>query len=373
MPSIDKRITEMRFDNAQFERGIAQSMKSLDKLQEKLGMKEASVGIDDLHKKLQTVSLASLAQSVGDISKRFTTLGIVGVTAIQNIANSAINAGKQMARSLSVDQLSAGFGKYEQKMSSVQTIMNATGLGIDKVSEHLDRLMWFSDETSYGFTDMTQALATMTASGGDIDKLIPMIMGVANATAFAGKGAAEFSRVMFNLNQSYGLGSLQYQDWKSLELAGTGSKQLKEILIKHGEAAGTISKGEVTLGNFTETLKDKWANKQVMEGAFGEFAEFTLAVEEAVRSKTYENASDAMDALKSKYGKLGVEAFESAQKAKSFTEAVEATKDAVSSGWMRSFEHIFGNLEEATALWTAVTNTLWDVFASGAEKRNQIQ
>lgn len=371
MPSIDKRITEMRFDNAQFERGIAQSMKSLDKLQEKLGMKEASVGIDELHKRLQTVSLASLAQSVGDISKRFTTLGIVGVTAIQNITNSAINAGKQMARSLSVDQLSAGFGKYEQKMSSVQTIMNATGLSIEQVSKHLDDLMWFSDETSYGFTDMTAALATMTASGGDVEKLIPMIMGVANSTAYAGKGAAEFSRVMYNLNQSYGLGHLQAMDWKSVEMAGAGSKQLKQMLIEAGVAAGTLKEGQVDVGNFMDSLKDGWANKAVMEGAFGKFAEFTLAVKEAVDNGTYETASEAMEAMYKNYGEIGVTAFRSAQQAKSFTEAIEATKDAVSSGWMRSFELIFGNLKEATALWTAVTNTLWDIFASGAEKRNE--
>jgi len=358
MPSIDKRITEMRFDNAQFERGIAQSMKSLDKLQEKLGMKEASVGIDELHKRLQTVSLASLAQSVGDISKRFTTLGIVGVTAIQNITNSAINAGKQMARSLSVDQLSAGFGKYEQKMSSVQTIMNATGLSIEQVSKHLDDLMWFSDETSYGFTDMTAALATMTASGGDVEKLIPMIMGVANATAYAGKGAAEFSRVMYNLNQSYGLGHLQAMDWKSVEMAGAGSRQLKQMLIDAGVAAGTLKEGQVDVGTFMDSLKDGWANKAVMESAFGKFAEFTLAVKEAVDNGTYETASEAMEAMYKNYGEIGVTAFRSAQQAKSFTEAIEATKDAVSSGWMRSFELIFGNLKEATALWTAVTNTL---------------
>lgn len=55
--------------------------------------------------------------------------------------------------------------------------------------------MWYSDETSYSFTDMTAALANMTSTGGDIKNLVPMLRSMANATAFAGKGAAEFSEL----------------------------------------------------------------------------------------------------------------------------------------------------------------------------------
>ena len=150
--------------------------------------------------------------------------------------------------------------------------MNATGKSIDDVNGYLDKLMWFSDETSYGFTDMTAALAQMTSSGGDIDDLIPLITGVANATAYAGKGAAEFSRAMYNLNQSYGSGNLQYMDWRSLELAGVAGQELKQIFIDTAISLGHLTKeGKtadgtlVTIGNFGTTLKDKWASTKVME------------------------------------------------------------------------------------------------------------
>ena len=102
--------------------------------------------------------------------------------------------------------------------------------------------MWFSDETSYSFVDMTQALGTLTSSGGDINKLIPMLEGMANATAFAGKSAAEFQRTMYNLNQSYSSGYMQYIDWKSVEMAGVGSEQLKQAFIDAGKALGTLTK-----------------------------------------------------------------------------------------------------------------------------------
>lgn len=61
--------------------------------------------------------------------------------------------------------------------------------------------------------------------------MIPMIMGMANATAYAGKGAAEFQRVIYNLAQSYGTGAIQLIDWKSVEQAGVASQQLKQLLM----------------------------------------------------------------------------------------------------------------------------------------------
>ena len=176
----------------------------------------------------------------------------------------AANTGIALFKSLSITPLASGWTKYEQKTAAVQTIMNATGKSIEEVNGYLDQLMWFSDETSYGFTDMGAALAQMTSSGGDVEKLIPLITGVANATAFAGKGAAEFSRVMYNLNQSYGSGNLQYMDWRSLELAGVAGEQLKQVFIDTGKALGVLDKEGrtakgtlVDIGTFGSTLQEK--------------------------------------------------------------------------------------------------------------------
>ena len=109
-----------------------------------------------------------------------------------------------------------------------------------------------------------------------------------------------------------------------------------------------------------------------MEKAFGKFSELTEAAYKAVEAGEYDTASEAIEALSSQYDELAVKAFTSAQEAKSFTEAIEATKDAVSSGWMRTSEIIFGDYAEAKVLWTNLANTLWDVFASGAEARNEL-
>lgn len=370
--TVDQRVVEMRFDNKHFESNVATTMSTLDKLKRALHLDGASKGLENINSAANKVNMSGLSSGVEEVRAKFSALEVVGVTALANITNSAVNAGKQWVKSLSVDQISAGWGKYGQKTASVQTIMNATGKSIDEVNQYLNKLMWFSDETSYGFTDMTAALGQMTSAGGDIDKLIPLITGVANATAFAGKGASEFSRVMYNLNQSYSKGYLDYADWKSIDLAGVSSKQLKQMIIDVGVAQGKIQEGEITLGNFAQTLKDKWADTSVLEEAFGNFAEMSEKAYEMVQSGEVDTASEAYEKLSEKYDGVAITAAKAAQEAKTFSEAIDATKDAVSSGWMKTFEIIFGDYAEAKVLWTDLANTLWDVFAAGAEVRNWV-
>lgn len=369
--TVDERVVSMQFDNRRFERNVKTSMGTIKKLKNSLNFEETSKSLEELDKQAKNVNMKTLSKNADSVKLKFTALQVVAVRALTRIADSAMNVGKKIVASLSTDQISAGWSKFEQKTASVQTIMNSTGKSIDEVSKYLDTLMWYSDQTSYGFTDMTSALAQMTSAGGDIDKIIPLIMGVANATAFAGKGAAEFSRVMYNLNQSYSLGYLQSLDWKSLEFAGAASKQLKQTLIDVGRELGKIG-DEVTVDNFMTTLATRWADKEVMEKAFGRFAVFTQAVKDAIDRGEYETAEEAIAALSDKYEELGVKAFTAAQEAKSFSEAMNAVKDAVSSGWMQSFEIIFGNYQEAKKVWSSVYNMLYDTFASGIDTRNEI-
>ena len=369
---IDEKVVSMEFDNKRFERNVSTTINTIDKLKESLQFKDASKGFKEITESSKKVNMSSLGQSVETVKLKFSALQIAAVTALTNITNSAVNAGKRLVASLSTDNIAAGWNKYEQKTGSVQTIMNATGKSIEEVNGYLDKLMWYSDETSYGFTDMTASLAQLTSAGGNIDNLIPMIEGIANATAFAGKGAAEFSRAIYNLNQSYSAGYLQYMDWKSLDLAGVSSKQLKQTLIDTAVELGKIQEGQITLENFASTLSDKWADTEVMEKGFAKFAGLTEAAYKAVNAGEYDTATEAIEALASGYDEVAVKAFKSAQEAKSFREAIEATKDAVSSGWMRTSEIIFGDYEKSKEVWSRLTDTLWNIFASGGEKRNEI-
>lgn len=367
---VDERVVEMRFDNAQFEKNVHQTMQSLEKLNDSLRLNGAEKGFEKIGDASAKVDFDEMQGALDDLSGKFSAVEVMGVAALSHITRQAIDTGERLVKSLSLDQVTSGWSKYAQKTASVQTIMNATGKSIAKVNGYLSKLMWFSDETSYSFTDMTQSLGQLTASGGDIEKVIPMIMGMANATAYAGKGASEFSRVIYNLNQSYSQGYLSLMDWKSVELAGVATAELKKQIIETGVALGKIKEGAVTVGTFSSTLSKKWADKEVMETAFGKFAEFSEAVKKMVDANPGMLASQAIDALADKYDEVTVKAFKAAQEAKSFSEAVDATKDAVSSGWMETFDILFGNYEEAKGFWSDLAEEFWNMFAGGAAGRN---
>lgn len=367
---VDERVVEMRFDNTQFEKNVHQTMQSLEKLNDSLRLNGAEKGFEKIGDASAKVDFDEMQGALDDLSGKFSAVEVMGVAALSHITRQAIDTGERLVKSLSLDQVTSGWSKYAQKTASVQTIMNATGKSIAKVNGYLSKLMWFSDETSYSFTDMTQSLGQLTASGGDIEKVIPMIMGMANATAYAGKGASEFSRVIYNLNQSYSQGYLSLMDWKSVELAGVATAELKKQIIETGVALGKIKEGAVTVGTFSSTLSKKWADKEVMETAFGKFAEFSEAVKKMVDANPGMLASQAIDALADKYDEVTVKAFKAAQEAKSFSEAVDATKDAVSSGWMETFDILFGNYEEAKGFWSDLAEEFWNMFAGGAAGRN---
>lgn len=368
---VDSRVVEMRFDNANFEKNTKQTISTIDRLMEKLQFKGAEKGFGKLDAAAENVDFATMQTSLDRLESKFSSLNIVATTALVNITNKFVDAGEKLVKSLSIDQVASGWDKYTEKTSNVQTIMNATGKSIDQVNGYLNKLMWYSDETSYSFSEMTSALSQMTAAGGNIDKMIPMIMGIANATADAGKTGFAFQSTIRNLTQSYSAGHLQLQDWKSLNLMGTATKALKQELIDTAVELGTLKKGEVTIGTFESSLSKKWANTKVMEKTFEKYASMMEAAYEMTQKNKGMTSSEALEKLSGQYGELAERVALAAQQATSFGQAIDSTKDAVSSKWMAVFETFFGNKEEATETWTELSDRLYDIFVPSIDGLNE--
>lgn len=368
---VDQRVVEMRFDNAQFEKNTRESIKTLDRLQDKLQFKDVDKGFENIEKAQRNVSFDEMEGALDTLKVKFNALDVMAVAALTNITNKIVNTGERLVKSLSVDQVASGWNKYTEKTSNVQTIMNATGESIDNVNGYLNKLMWYSDETSYSFSEMTSALSQMTAAGGDIKKMIPMIMGIANATADAGKTGFAFQSTIRNLIQSYSAGHLQLQDWKSLNLMGTATKALKQELIDTAVEMGKLKEGEVTIATFESTLSNKWADTKVMEKTFEKYASMMEAAYDMVQQNPGMTSSEALEKLSGQYGELAERAALAAQQATSFGQAIDSTKDAVSSSWMKVFETFFGNKEEATETWTELANRLYDIFVPSIDALNE--
>ena len=377
--SIDNRVAQLTLENKQFEAAAAQSLKTVNKLDDAFKMADGVKGMKNLGDATKSVNVKGLLNSANKVRVQFVAMEEAARQLIRSVTHDIYQQGKSLVKGLTIDQVTSGWNKYTEKLSAVTTLMNATGKDLDTVNGYFDRLMWFSDETSYSFTEMGNALQTMVSAGGDVEDIIPLVQGVANATAFAGKGANEFSRVMYNINQAYSKGFLTTEDWSSVALAGVNSKALIQSLIDAGKATGVLNKEGKTakktlvdVTNFASTLSEKWINKDVMAKAFGSFNEMTQKAYEMVQAGEVETASEAYEILAKQYDNVALKAAMAAQESKSLKDSIDATKDAVATQWMQTFEHIFGNKEQAVFLWTSVTQELWEIFASGAVARNKV-
>ena len=150
--TIDQKVVEMRFDNKQFESGVQTSMSTLDKLKQSLNLNGASKGLDSISKAASNVDFSGMSNGVETVRARFSALQVMGITALSNITNSAVNAGKKIVSALTIDPIKTGFQEYETQINAIQTILANTqkeGTTVKDVNSALDELNTYADKTIY--------------------------------------------------------------------------------------------------------------------------------------------------------------------------------------------------------------------------------
>ena len=384
--TVEQRTVEMRFDNSNFERNISQSQASLNSFNQNLSQLGGSrSGIGAFAATLKSITFDPINNGIEIGIGKLAAL-TVALTGISNLANDIYYKVTGMVKSLTFDQINAGFAKYSDKTTSVMTIMGAVRKEgetdeavLARVNGQLEKLNWFTDETSYNFTDMVNNIGKFTSQGVELNDAVTAMQGIATWAAKSGGGVNEASRAMYNLSQVMGVGSLQTIDWKSIENANMGTKEFKELAIQiaatSGEMSTLVKKGdkyftkkgnkEVNFQNFRDTLKEDWFSSDILMKVLKQYGSYADIVHDM--QEKGETAAETMERLKEQgveaENAMAAAAFKAAQEAKTFQEAIDATKDAVSTAFLNIFETLFGNYLEAKELWTDLANVLYDTFA----------
>ncbi len=368
--TVDERVVEMRFDNKQFEQNIQTSLSSLDKLKKSLNLEGASKGLETVNDAANKCSgnMSPLSNAVETVRVRFSALEVMAITALQNITNSALAAGKNLVSAFTIDPIKTGFEEYETQINAVQTILANTsskGTTLDQVNNALDELNHYADMTIYNFTEMTRNIGTFTAAGVDLDTSVAAIKGIANLAAVSGSNSQQASTAMYQLSQALAAGTVKLQDWNSVVNAGMGGQvfqdALKETAKVHGIAIDEMIKDE---GSFRETLSKGWLTSDILTETL---AKFTGDLnEDQLRTMGY-----ADDQIKS-IMEMGKTANDAATKVKTFTQLFDTLKEAAQSGWTQSWEIIVGDFEEAKELLTEVSDTFSAVINASADARNKM-
>lgn len=368
---IDERIVSMAFDNRRFESNVKDTIASLGNLKEALKLG----GVSDAIEKTST-GILGLGSDIVSLTAK--------LTVVSNITSQLTGAAERLVKSLTIDQVSAGWEKFGNKTSSVSTLV-AQGYALETVNEQLDRLNWFTDETSYNFTDMVSNIAKFTATGQDLETSVTAMEGIANWAALSGQNASTASRAMYQLSQAMGAGVMRLEDYKSIQNVSMDTDEFRQKALDAAVALGTLKKnadgtyqslvndqGSFEKSQFANHLtQDAWFTKDVMMEVFTSYSAAVDQIYEYADEKGI-TASEAIEELGDQVDEFGLKAFKAAQQARTWGDVIDSVKDAVSTGWMNTFEIIFGNADEATELWTDLANAMWDVFASSGEVRNEI-
>ena len=381
--TIDERVVEMRFDNKQFESNVATSMSTLEKLKKSLNLTGASKGLEDVGTATKRVDMSGLGGAVDSVKAKFSALQVVGVTALANITNSAINAGKSIVKSLTIDPVKSGFNEYETKMGSIQTILANTehqGTTLDDVTAALDKLNLYADKTIYNFQEMTRNIGTFTAAGIDLETSVRSIQGIANLAAISGSTSQQASTAMYQLSQALATGTVKLQDWNSVVNAGMGGKVFQNALIQTAavldgaadDVAAWQAKNIDAFGSFRESLsRGAWLTSEVLTRTL---EQFTMAAEEG--SETWEEYKKSLmdtgytEAQAESILKMANTASDAATKVKTFTQLMDTLKESAQSGWAQSWEIIIGDFEKAKEVFTELSDLLGGVIGKSADRRN---
>ena len=355
--TIDSRIVEMQFNNKQFEQNVSTSMSTLDKLKRSLNMDGATKGLENVNDAAKNVNMSGLSGAVENVRLKFSALEVMAVTALVNITNSAINAGKRIVSSLTLDPIKDGFKEYEMVLGAIQTTMAGTGKTMEEVEQQLKRLDDYADETVYSTSDMLSNLPKFTNAGVELETAATAMIGIANATALAGGDARSASSAFYNLGQSIGTGYLTRMDYNSINNAGIATMEWKNQMIDAAIAQGQLVKvGEdayeangklFTLQSlFIDGLQQQWASSDVLIKVFEDYGDVTTDI--------------------------GKKAQSSAQDLKTFTMMMESLQAAAGTGWKDTWQLLFGDLEEAKVLWTGLGNAIGDMISKSAKARNDM-
>lgn len=346
MRPVDEKIVKLTMDSDDFSKKASNSESLLSKLRsafDKLKQTDVTKPSSDIAKLKESVNgvkMDSLRGALDTITQRFTTLGIVGTTALINITNRAIDATMNIGRMIAIEPITTGFAEYEQKLKSIQVIKSNTQgkNSMEEITNALEDLNIYADKTIYNFQEMTRNIGTFTAAGIELNTAKESIKGIANLAAASGSTSQQASVAMYQLSQALAAGTVKLMDWNSVVNAGMGGKLFQDALKTTAKEMGVVVDESKS---FRESLQDGWITSEVLVKTLEKFAKDESMLEAATKVRT-------------------------------FTQFVETLKESLQSGWAQTWEKLLGGFEESGRIWTSVNDVISGALTKSADARNKL-
>ena len=178
---IDGRVVEMKFDNSNFEKNVAQSMSTLEKLKQALNF-DSGKSLQELGAATRQFSLNGVVSAVDAVQTRFSAMQVVGITALSEITKAAMHLGSTIVSKVIGPIKTGGLNRA---LNLEQAKFQLEGLGVAWEAVY-DDINYAVKGTAYGLDSAAKAAAQLSASnvaaGDSMKRALRGISGVAAMT-----------------------------------------------------------------------------------------------------------------------------------------------------------------------------------------------
>lgn len=364
MPNIEENVVSMKFDGANFEKNAQKAIKTVELLKSTIDGLRDYQAMKNFKLSTENMDVSPIANALDNIQSKFSLTGVMAMEMMHRISNAAINAGKSIVDGLVLDPIKTGLTEYETKIGAIQVLQTNTGDDLRDINAALDELNTYADKTIYNFAQMTSNAGKFAAQGMSSKQAADAIKGLANLAAASGASAENMSRATYQMSQAMG-GVIKLLDWNSLRNANMGTTQLKDAIKDVAKNWGIDVDSMIKkYGTFEQTLQENWLTGDLFKETMNMYSGVYSEAELMAKGYTKEQIENFQD--------LAKKAEEAATAVKTFTQFWDVLKETAQSGWTRSWEIIFGNLDEAKKMWTSANNAISDMLDNSADARNRM-
>lgn len=259
--TVDDRIVQLEFDNGQFERGVSQSLNTLDKLKGSLNMDGAAKNLTALSNAASKFNLAGVGEAVEQVGEKFSYMKYAGLVALSNLVTGAMQAGKKLASAL-VSPIMTGGWNRAMNLEQANFMMKGLLKTDDAVAAVMKDVNESVDGTAYSLDAAAKVAAQFAASGVKAgENMLPSLKAVAGTAAMTNSSFEEIGQIFTTVA---GQGKLMTYQMRQLEFRGLNvAATLGEQLGKtEAEIRDMVTKGTISFDMFSDA----------MNSAFGEHA-----------------------------------------------------------------------------------------------------
>lgn len=250
--SIDQRIVEMKFDNDDFEKGAQQSLSTLENLNKSIDMFASGESL----KGLDAAAFDGFNQGLENVGSKFSWLEEIAVGALRRIGEKVADLGMSLLNEVNpLNQVAAGWQKYANETSAIQTLMSATRAQVgegkrwkDEIEQQqamedvLLQLGWFADETSYSYDQMVSTMSNFVSQGVELDQAVESMQGIATWAGLSGVSVEKAETAFRVFSQAVGQGFMNLGQWRQIERINFTTPEFRKALLDTAVAFGEIEK-----------------------------------------------------------------------------------------------------------------------------------